>query len=299
MRRPLAATPLLALLVVAIGVAAAPGTQARAPAALARHVIILSLDGARADALQRVWPASLRAQSAASWTAQTTLPSSTLPSHTSMVSGVGPETHHVRFNDWHPGQPRLTLPSIFTEVRRAGGTVRLLVAKRKLEFLAAAELVTYLSFPRHRQGDVIEAAGRTFAEDRPTLLFIHVADPDDAGHRDGWMSEPYLNVIAEAPLLVARLLRDVAAAGRLGETLLIVTADHGGHGRTHGTARPEDVTIPWVALGGAARAGATLAQPIMTYDTAATVLHALGIPIPPGWQGRPVTEALATEVPKR
>ncbi|MGH2454427.1 MAG: alkaline phosphatase family protein [bacterium] len=290
---------LLAVLALSIGGLAPGPTLARAPAAGARHVIVLSFDGARPDALQRVWPPSLRAQSAASWSARTILPSSTMPSHTSMVSGVGPEIHRVTFNDWQPGQPRLSLPTIFTEVRRAGGTVRLLVAKRKLEFLAAPDLVTYLSFPRHRQEDVIERAGQVFAQERPALLFIHVADPDDAGHRHGWMSEPYLNVISELPLLIARLLGDVSAAGQLATTLLIVTADHGGHGRTHGTALPEDMTIPWVALGGAARAGVTLNQAIRTYDTAATVLAALGLPIPAGWQGRPVAEALATPAPTR
>jgi len=75
-----------------------------------------------------------------------------------------------------------------------------------------------------------------------------------------------------------------------------VTSDHGGHGILHGTNRPEDVTIPWIALGGAARAGVVLQQPIMIYDTAATALFALGLPVPERWQGRPVTEAL-TGVP--
>jgi len=290
---------LLAALAVAITAAPPLQTEARAPAAVARHVIVISFDGMRADALQRVWPASLRAQSAASWSARTTLPSTTMPSHTSMVTGVGPEIHNVRFNNWDTDQPRLALPTMFTEVRRSGGTVRLIVAKPKLRFLAARELVIYHNYPRRRQAEVAAIAGQTFREERPTLLFIHVADPDAVGHRDGWMSEPYLAVIAEVPAVVAGLLRDVAAAGLLSETLLVVTSDHGGHGRIHGSAMPEDVTIPWVALGGAARTGVTLTQPIMTFDTAATVLHALGVPIPPVWQGRPVTQALRALVPQR
>lgn len=290
---------LLAVLAAAIAVTPPRRTEARAPAAVARHVIVLSFDGMRPDALAGVWPASLRAQGAVSWSARTTLPSTTLPSHTSMVTGVGPEVHNVRFNNWETDQPRLALPTMFTEVRRAGGTVRLIVAKPKLRFLAAADLVIYHDYPRRRQAEVAAIAGQMFKEERPTLLFIHVADPDALGHRDGWLSKSYLAVIAEVPAVVAGLLRDVAAAGRLAETLLIVTADHGGHGRTHGTALPEDVTIPWLALGGAARPGVTLTQPIMTFDTAATVLHALGVPIPAGWQGRPVTQALRALVPQR
>ncbi len=299
MTRGLRTLLLLVLLAVAIVAAPPRQTEARAPAAVARHVIVVSFDGMRPDALRRVWSPTLQAQSAASWTARTTRPSVTMPAHTSMVTGVGPEIHNVRFNDWGTDRPRLALPTIFTEVRRSSGSVRVIVTKPKLRFLAAPELVTYLSYPRHRQAEVLAIAGQTFRAEQPTLLFVHVADPDAVGHRSGWMSEPYLEVIAEVPVLVAGLLRDVVAAGVLSETLVIITADHGGHGRTHGTDLAEDMTIPWVALGGAARPGLTLTQPIVIYDTAATVLSALGVAIPPAWQGRPVLAALRALVPQR
>ena len=298
--RRLAGLALVAcVLVAALGVAAGPA-DGRAPVAapLARHVIILSLDGGRAGALQAVWTDSLRERSAASWSALTTLPSSTLPSHTSMVTGVSPQTHGVSFNDWRPGQMRLSLPTVFTEVRRRGGTVHLLVAKEKLRFLVPEEVpLDYLAYPRHRQADVLAVAARLFTERRPALLFVHVADADDAGHRDGWMSPRYLAVIQEVPRLIDGLLQAVRAAGVWDQTLVIVTADHGGHGRTHGSALPEDLTIPWVALGGPARGGVVLERGIWTYDTAATALFALGLPVPDNWQGRPVVEALRVATP--
>jgi arylsulfatase A-like enzyme len=37
----------------------------------------------------------------------------------------------------------------------------------------------------------------------------------------------------------------------------------------------------------------------MTFDAAATILDALGVPIPPGWHGRPVTQAQRDLVPQR
>jgi predicted AlkP superfamily pyrophosphatase or phosphodiesterase len=296
-----AALALIACLpvVVALGVAAGPADGRAPPSAPpARHVIILSLDGARADALRAVWTVSLRERSAASWSALTTLPSSTLPSHTSMVTGVGPQIHGVGFNDWRPGQKRLALPTIFTEVRRHGGAVHLLVAKPKLRFLVPEEIpFDHLAYPRYRQADVMAAASRLFSKRRPALLFVHMADADDAGHRYAWMSPRYLAAIEEVPRLIDGLLQAVRAAGVWDQTLVIVTADHGGHGRTHGTAQPEDVMIPWVALGGVARGGVLLERRIMTYDTAATALFALGLPVPEGWQGRPVMEALRVQVP--
>ncbi len=288
-RFPRTAPALLLLLLVALQ--AVPGL---ARPAAERAVVILSFDGMRADALEGTWPAPLRQQAAASWSARTVLPSLTLPAHTSMVSGVGPEVHGVRFNDWTPEMGRLTLPTIFTRVRGAGGGVVVLLAKQKLRFLVPADLpAEWLAFPRYRQAAVLDVAAQRFRQERPALLFVHVADPDDAGHRRGWMSAPYLAVVREVPALVERFLEQVRAAGAWEQTLLIVTSDHGGHGVVHGSGRPEDVTIPWIALGGLARAGVELTQPIMIYDTAATALFALGLPVLPSWQGRPVREALA------
>jgi arylsulfatase A-like enzyme len=36
--------------------------------------------------------------------------------------------------------------------------------------------------------------------------------------------------------------------------------------------------------------GVTINRPVQTYDTAATVLYALDLPIPENWDGKPVLE---------
>jgi predicted AlkP superfamily pyrophosphatase or phosphodiesterase len=281
------------LLLVVLGWWPAPLLQAQAPPA--KHVILLSLDGARPDAVRTVLAAALAARGSISWTAQTTTPSVTLPTHASMLSGVGPAIHGVDFNDWTSTQPYFRRPTIFTEVTRNGGRAAALVAKaRLLMFMPPGSVITaqHLVYPRYRQIDVVETASRFFLEQQPAVLFVHVADPDDIGHRHGWMSPAYLQVIAGVPALIETLLRAFDEAGVAGSALLIVTADHGGHERTHGTNRPEDMTIPWMAFGGAARAGGVISRPIVIYDTAATVLSALAVPIPGDWQGRPVRDAL-------
>ncbi|MDR7554386.1 MAG: alkaline phosphatase family protein [Armatimonadota bacterium] len=288
-------TSRVVVLVALATLALAPAGRGQV-AAPARHVVVLSLDGARADALRAAMPAALAARGAISWTAKTTLPSLTLPAHASMLAGVPPRVHGVLVNDWQVGQPSFERATVFTEVTRAGRRAVALVAKAKLLMLTppgSVAVARHLVYPRYRQADVVASAAAVVAEQRPALVFVHVADPDDAGHRAGWMSPAYLQVVAGIPALIERLLRalDDAGAGETG--LLLVTADHGGHGRTHGTDRPEDVTIPWLAFGGAARGGVTIAREVVTYDTAATVLAALGLPIPADWHGRPVREALA------
>ncbi|MGH2397381.1 MAG: alkaline phosphatase family protein [bacterium] len=275
------------LAVLATIVLTAPRPPAGAQDGSLRHVIIMSFDGLRPDALRQVMPAGLLSRAAYSWTAQTTLPSSTLPAHTSMLTGVGTEVHRVRFNDRARGY--VTIPTVFSVMTAQGKGAAAFVNKPKLLYLVRPGTVTraeFLSFPAHRQEQVAREAVRYLAQAQPHLLFIHVADPDDAGHSSGWMSAPYIDMVRQVPATIEIVLDVLTRMSAMDQSLLIITADHGGHGRTHGSADPRDMTIPWLAFG-AVRPGPIPLQ-IKTYDTAATALAALGIPIPSTWQGKPV-----------
>jgi arylsulfatase A-like enzyme len=80
--------------------------------------------------------------------------------------------------------------------------------------------------------------------------------------------------------------------------MIIVTADHGGHDTTHGTDMPEDTTIPWV-ISGFGIQPMLLTSQVHTSDTAATTAFALGLPIPPEWDGVPVFEAFGLPIKER
>ena len=73
-------------------------------------------------------------------------------------------------------------------------------------------------------------------------------------------------------------------------TTLIVTADHGGHERTHGTNTMTDTTIPWIVVGPKVVPG-MLTVRVNTMDTAATAAYVLGLKLPANATGRPVFEA--------
>ena len=59
----------------------------------------------------------------------------------------------------------------------------------------------------------------------------------------------YARAVRKADAAVGRLLAAADTAFGAGNYSIIVTADHGGHGRDHGSDRLEDVTIPWIAWG--------------------------------------------------
>ena len=91
----------------------------------------------------------------------------------------------------------------------------------------------------------------------------------------------FLRAVRTADEGVARIVAAADGAFGKGQYTLIVTADHGGHGRTHGTERSEDMTIPWIAWGkGVQPGGHQLERGIHTMDTAGTALWLLGVNAP-------------------
>ena len=105
----------------------------------------------------------------------------------------------------------------------------------------------YVPFPSHDQLEVVREAVRYLARSQPHVLFIHVADPDDAGHAGGWMSDSYMAAVRKIPEAIGIGLDVLSRMYAVEESLVIVTSDHGGHGHIHGTADPRDMTIPWLA----------------------------------------------------
>ena len=74
---------------------------------------------------------------------------------------------------------------------------------------------------------------------------------------------------------LGKILAELDARGLRDETLIIVTADHGGHDTTHGSSMPEDMTIPWIVSGPFVQPKVLTTQ-VHTMDTAATAAFMLG-----------------------
>ncbi|MFQ6015733.1 MAG: alkaline phosphatase family protein [Anaerolineae bacterium] len=275
-----------------------PSPPATEPPPGPHRVLIVSLDGLRPDALQEANTPiidSLWQQGAYTWRAQTTVPSVTLPSHVSMLSGVGPEKHGVFWNDWRPEAGYVALTTVFEVVRGAGLSTAMFFTKPKLLHIAKPGTVDRVDFTAHDAAAVAVKAAKHILAHKPNLLFVHFPDPDLTGHVFGWMSEQQLKAVEHCDEAMGILLDALVQADLADSTLIIVTADHGGHGRSHGSAQPADTTIPWIIYGPGVRKGYEIEREVITYDTAATALYALGLPIPEEWDGIPVREALTPE----
>jgi predicted AlkP superfamily pyrophosphatase or phosphodiesterase len=268
------------------------------------HVVIISVDGLRPDAIEKFAPPTLqRLMREGSYApdAQTILPSTTLPSHTSMLTGVDPATHGITWNtDLTAERGYVDVPTVFSLARAAGFRTAAFFGKSKLRHIHVPATLDYAHsmdswLPWRRSGErTARLVGLYLKEARPNILFVHLIEADLAGHLFGWMGRLYGQAVREADAVVAELLGHADAYFGRGQYTVIITADHGGHGRTHGTALAEDTTIPWIVWGEGVRAGAELPLGIRTTDTAATALWLLGVSVPEHWTGHPVTQAFDT-----
>jgi hypothetical protein len=267
-------------------------TPSATPKAAIQRVVILSIDGLRPEAIELApMPnlLNLMKTSAYSLTAQTVRPSATLPAHSSMLTGLCPAKHGVDWNDFIPQNGIAQGVDLFDLTRAAGMKNYMFVGKEKLQQVTNASNLERFAYVNDRDKAVMQTLLADFPLDFG-LLFIHFATTDDMGHVYGWLSPEQLSVVFRADEAIGELLSALDERGLRDGTLLIFTADHGGHNQTHGTSSPEDMTIPWIISGRGTQAG-ELTTPIHITDTAATAAYALGLPIPAEWDGVPVFEA--------
>lgn len=276
--------------------ATVPLAGARVP--IARHVIIISEDGLRADLLADERPHfhdEIMRKGAWSLQARTIRSASTLPSHAAMLSGFDVKQHGLFWNSWKPDRGYIQVPTVFDAAQNAGATAAVFVGKWKLQHIVRPGQVDVFARPGYLCRKVAAEAARYFTERRPQIEFVHFSDPDEAGHSVGWMSDEQHDTLRATDRCLGTLVKAVADAGVENDTLFILSADHGGHGRNHSGAVPEDRTIPWIAWGAGVKTNHVIRAPISTVDTAATALWALGYPAPPDLAGRPVKEAFLAE----
>lgn len=257
------------------------------------HVFIVSFDGGKPSVMQESdmpFFKSLLKNAAVSWQAQTISPSITLVSHTSMVTGVKPATHGILWNSWKPERGPVKVPTVFQLARAKGLRTALFAGKDKFDHLNIPGTLDKSFTPSADAGKVAAEAAAYIKTNRPQMTMVHFPDPDTAGHAYGWGSPEQKKSFADCDKALRVVYEAARTAGILHKSTWIFSADHGGHGRTHGTDLPDDMTIPWIATGAGVKAG-TLPRPILTCDTAATALWLHGITVPPTWDGRPVAEA--------
>lgn len=270
------------------------------------HVVIVSMDGGGSDMVRASdMPVLSRmiAQGAHTWKAQTVVPSITLVAHTSMLTGLDTSEHKVNWNDWRPRIGRLSCPTVLSLAAERGLTTAMIAGKMKFLHLADTNVTKTVILEGAPPEEFAQAAADFFRAEKPAVCVIHFAHGDSAGHLYGWGSEEQRATFARVDRGLGMVSDAIEAAGLWNDTVMLITADHGGHDTGHGLNIPSDMTIPWIAVGAGVKHDRTIKSAVCVRDTAASALWLLGIPMPRtevrGWSlfrfgpraARPVTEA--------
>jgi hypothetical protein len=266
---PVAASP--------AAVVAAPGDVRRAAEPQVTSVLAISVDGLTPRALSRLGRKGtphlhrLMRQGASTLNARTerelTL---TLPNHTGMVTGRRIQAsrggHGVTWNDDRMTPPTVQaaaggpVESVFTTLAAADRSAAVFASKTKFTLWqrswpdAIDRMVVRENNPR-----LVDALVDDLSKPHD-LRFLHLSLPDVVGHAKGWMSPAYLRAVRRADMLVGRAVDAATSDPALAATTaVILTADHGGAGRTHGAAdRLTSYRVPFMVRGPGIPRGADL-----------------------------------------
>jgi predicted AlkP superfamily pyrophosphatase or phosphodiesterase len=257
-------------------------------------VVFIMLDGLRPDALLQADAPHLhafKARSAHTLTAQSVVPSVTLPCHTSIFHSVPPSRHGITENDWHPmARPVVGLVDQAKHHDKKSAFFYNWEFLRDLNRPGSLYYSYFIDTSYQEDGDdfVAEAAAAMLARRLIDFTFIYLGTIDTAGHAYGWMEAGYFAQIARVDRLVGQIL-----AAAPGDHRVLIHSDHGGHERTHGTEMPEDMTIPWMLAGPGIREDYAIQRAVSLLDTAPTLAALLGVPPVRDWEGTAVDEAFA------
>lgn len=254
-----------------------------------KKVILILVDGMRPDGLLGCghdFPAEMLAHSVHDLAARTVMPSVTLPCHMSLFHSVTPERHGILSNTYVP-QVR-PVKGICEVLRAAGKSCSFFYNWEELKDLSRPDsLASAVYVSGHVYGyeeanprvtkaclDNMTAGGSDFS-------FLYLGWTDAAGHNNGWMSDEYMRSIRGS----LDCIRSVCEAAD-DDTLVILTADHGGHGRSHGSDMDEDMTIPILFWNRNFTSREITGTNII--DIAPTVVTTLGVTPDPEWEGKAV-----------
>jgi arylsulfatase A-like enzyme len=201
--------------------------------------------------------------------------------------------------DWNNDQPGRypAWPTLFEIARQAGYTTAMAAGKSKFHALERAGSLNWSYVPSASvvtDASVADSAVAWIALHKPQVFFVHLPGVDTAGHKYGWGSPEQLDAIAVADASIGRMLEVLRDQNTLDSTLVIVSSDHGGAGKSHGAGDSRSLFIPWIAAGSGVCANVDLTTDanlmVKTEDTFATAAYVLGLTPPRPVDGKPVLE---------
>ena len=256
------------------------------------HVLFIGIDGWAAKGIRDADPADIPnftyLMQHGSWTLEkrSVMPSASSINWTSMVCGLPTEMHG--FDKWN--SVRGTIPPVVDNGQGIPPTIFTILREQRPDAVSGClydwdiigSITDSLAMDFHRyvhsfpdkevlvpMEEYTAIATDYIKENKPDLFFI--------------------NYFVEKNTILRFALKE---AGLWEDTVIVMTADHGGINRGHGGFTIEEMEIPFIVFGKGIRENHHIDEPVIQYDTAATIAYLLGLEIPTYWRGKPITQVL-------
>ena len=278
-----------------------------------KHVVIFGLDGLNTRQLKRMLKNNklphikqLMQDGSYTFDCRSSIPTVSYTNWVSIFTGTDTSFHAVDGNAFRYDRPRIIgtdgqcrrLPNLFSVIRahdtsaemgafyQWDGMAQVLKPKRDLN---VSEWTVHDSVSVQLAMDYLSAH-------RPKVTFLYLGEVDEVGHRRGFLGWAYRKAIKEVDAQMGQVIGRLKQLRMLEETLILVVTDHGRDegtfGFMHGTLTQAEITSFWLVSGPGIAKNKELVTPVGNMDTAAVILHALGMAAPVQWRARPVLEAI-------
>lgn len=277
----------------------------------APHVLFIGIDGWAAKGIREADPADIPnftyLMEHGSWTLEkrSVMPSASSINWTSMVCGLPTEMHG--FDKWN--SVRGTIPPVVDNGQGIPPTIFTILREQRPDAVSGClydwdiigAITDTLAMDYHRyvnsftdkevlvpMEDYTTIATDYIKASRPDLFFLYYGIQDEAGHVKGWYGEEYMACQKWLDKCIGQLMDFLKEAGLWEDTVIVVSADHGGINRGHGGFSIEELETPFIVFGPGIKEGYHFPDPMIQYDTAAILARILGLTIPSDWRGKAI-----------
>ena len=285
---------------------AAVAVSATAARPIAKHVVLIGLDGWGAYSYENADMPNVKrlaAEGAYTLTKRSVLPSSSAVNWASMFMGAGPEIHG--YTEWGSKTPELPsrelshygiFPSIWGLFRDAYPNAEMgyIYEWEGMQYfveMSAFNFTKQVSASEENPRGITDAAVDYISSSKPAFVGIIYDRPDHEGHTFGHGSPEYYQTLAQLDRYIGEIIKAVDDAGMTENTIFIVTSDHGGIDKGHGGKTMAEMETPFIIAGKGIKSGTVITHSMMQFDVASTLVHIFRISQPQVWIGRPMKQA--------
>ncbi len=248
--------------------------------------VLILVDGMRPDSITNIEKAqNVIKKSAYTMKAQTVYPSVTLPCHISLFHSVTPQRHGTTTNVYMP-QVR-PINGLCEVLRQADKKCAIFYNWEEIRDVSRPNSLVHSSFWAGKRvgykqaGEILTDELIDYLKNQETdFTFLYLGYTDMAGHNHGWMTPEYMEAVERSWDNIEKIM---SALGD--EYTYIITADHGGHDRTHGSDMPEDMLIPVIINGKDFEKG-EITSDVNIMDIAPTIAVLAGVNPDSEWEGK-------------